>query len=132
MQVRKFLKNYKGIDGRIALNNRLIYLLKEDAMMFLDDSDHDKAIREICITKAREIKAESDGLIKDKEKLTNAVQKLPQLQKKIVNLFYVQRLKAPECCEIMGCTKNQFYYMKESAVQELERMLNEDETHSDL
>lgn len=101
-------------------------------MMFLDDSDHDKAIREMCITKAREIKTESDHLMQKRERLTNAVQKLLPLQRKIFDLFYVQRLKAPECCEIMGCTKNQFYSMKESAVQELERMLNEDDTHSDL
>ena len=60
MQVRKFLKGYKGIDSRLSVNNSLIGGWKETAMMFLGDSDQDKKNREICITEARKIKAESD------------------------------------------------------------------------
>lgn len=132
MEIRKFLKIYKRIDSTLSLNNRLIFILKEDAMMFLGDSDQDKENRGICITKAREIKAESDLLIQDREKLEKAVQNLSPLQKKIFDMFYVQRLNAPKCCNVLGWTKGQFFSRKEELIHELERMLNEYETHSDL
>lgn len=132
MQVRKFLKGYKEIDSRLSVNNSLICGWKETAMMFLGDSDQDKKNREICITEARKIKAESDQLMQDMEELTNAVKQLSPLQRKIFDLFYVQRLNAPACCDVLKYTRNQFFFRKEEMIQELERMLNEDETHSDL
>lgn len=105
---------------------------KETAMMFLDDSDQDKKNREICIAEARKIKAESDQLMQDREELTSAVKQLSPLQRKIFDLFYVQRLNASACCDALKYTRNQFFFRKEEMIQELERMLNEDETHSDL
>lgn len=82
MQVRKFLKGYKEIDSRLSVNNSLICGWKETAMMFLGDSDQDKKNREICITEARKIKAESDQLMQDMEELTNAVKTVVTTSKK--------------------------------------------------
>ena len=132
MQVRKFLKGYKGIDSRLSVNNRLILGWKETAMMFLGDSDQDKKNREICITEARKIKAESDQLMQDREELTSAIQKLSPLHHQVMDMFFIKGIKATACADFFECTQNYFYSMKEAAVQELERMLNEDETHSDL
>lgn len=132
MDVRKILKDFNGIDCSVFVNNRLILRLKEDAMMFLGDSEHDKEIREMCLAEARKIKAESDQLLKDKEYLTNAVKQLSPLQRKIFDMFYVQGLKAPACSEILGCNQSKFYQMKEELINDLERKLNEDEAHSDL
>ena len=132
MQVRQFLKRYKGIDSSVFVNNRLILRLKEDAMMFLGDSEHDKEIRAMCLTEARKIKAESDQLLKDKEDLNNAVKQLSPLQRKIFDMFYVKGIKAPACSDILGCNQSKFYKMKEELIKELERKLNEDEAHSDL
>ena len=132
MQVRQLLKTFGRIDCHISVNNRLILNLKEDAMMFLGDSEHDKKIREMCLTEARKIKAESDQLLKEREDLTNAVKQLSPLQRKIFDMFYVKGIKAPVCSEILGCNQSKFYQMKEELVKELERKLNEDEAHSDL
>ena len=132
MQVRQFLKRYKGIDNSVFINNRLILRLKEDAMMSLGDSEHDKEIREMCLTEARKIKAESDQLLKDKENLNNEVKQLSPLQRKIFDMFYVKGIKATACSEILGCNQSKFYKMKEELIKELERKLNEDEAHSDL
>ena len=95
------MKGYKGIDSRLSVNNSLIGGWKETAMMFLGDSDQDKKNREICIAEARKIKAESDQLMQDMEELTNAVKQLSPLQRKIFDLFYVQRLNAPACCDVL-------------------------------
>lgn len=132
MQIRKFLKNYKGIDSRLSVNNRLIFRLKEDAMMFLGDSADHKEIREMCVTEAKKIKAESDQLIHDRDELISAIQKLSPLQHQMMDMYVIKGMKASECCDVLGCTMNQFYSMKEAAVQELERMLNEDEAHSNI
>ena len=132
MDVRKILKDFNRIDCSVFVNNRLILRLKEDAMMFLGDSEHDKEIREMCLTEARKIKAESDQLLKERADLTNAVKQLSPLQRKIFDMFYVQGLKAPACSEILGCNQSKFYQMKEELIKELERKLNEDEAHSDL
>ena len=58
MDVRKILKDFDGIECSVFVNNRLILRLKEDAMMFLGDSEHDKEIRGMCLAEARKIKAD--------------------------------------------------------------------------
>lgn len=131
MQVRSFLKNYNRIDSRISVNNNLILGWKETAMMFLGASESDKRNREICIAEAKKIKAESDQLMKDSEELKTAIQSLPPLQQQVLDMFVIKGFKATVCSEILGCSLNQLYSLKNKAVQELERMM-QDETHSDL
>lgn len=131
MDVRKILKDFNGIDCSVFVNNRLILRLKEDAMMFLGDSEADKNNREICIIEARKIKAESDQLLKEKEELTTALQLMSPLHRQILEMFYINGIKATVCCDILNCSLSQFYLWKKKAVQELERKMEKD-AHSDI
>lgn len=131
MDVRKILKDFNGIDCSVFVNNRLILRLKEDAMMFLGDSEADKNNREICIIEARKIKAESDQLLKEKEELTTALQLMSPLHRQILEMFYINGIKATVCCDILNCSLSQFYSWKKKAVQELERKMEKD-AHSDI
>ena len=122
---------YNRTDVIISDNNDRILEWKKLAMLFLGDSEADKNNREICIIEARKIKAESDKLLKEKDELTTALQLLSPLHRQILEMFYINGIKATVCCDILNCSLSQFYSWKKKAVQELERKMEED-AHSDI
>ena len=131
MQTVELLEWYNRTDVIISDNNDRILEWKKLAMLFLGDSESDKNNREICITEARKIKAESDQLMKEKEELTIALQLMSPLNYQILEMFYINGFKATVCCDILNCSLGQFYSWKKKAVQELERKMEED-AHSDI
>lgn len=122
---------YNRTDVIISDNNDRILEWKKLAMLFLGDSEADKNNREICVIEARKIKAESDQLLKEKDELTTALQLLSPLHRQILEMFYINGIKATVCCDILNCSLSQFYSWKKKAVQELERKMEED-AHSDI
>ena len=131
MKIIKLMEWYNRTDVIISDNNDRILEWKKLAMLFLGDSEADKNNREICIIEARKIKAESDKLLKEKDELTTALQLLSPLHRQILEMFYINGIKATVCCDILNCSLSQFYSWKKKAVQELERKMEED-AHSDI
>lgn len=131
MKIIKLMEWYNRTDVIISDNNDRILEWKKLAMLFLGDSESDKNNREICITEARKIKAESDQLLKEKDELTTALQLLSPLHRQLLEMFYINGIKATVCCDILNCSLSQFYSWKKKAVQELERKMEED-AHSDI
>lgn len=131
MKIIKLMEWYNRTDVIISDNNDRILEWKKLAMLFLGDSEADKNNREICVIEARKIKAESDQLLKEKDELTTALQLLSPLHRQILEMFYINGIKATVCCDILNCSLSQFYSWKKKAVQELERKMEED-AHSDI
>lgn len=131
MQTIQLLKWYNRTDMIISQNNSEILEYKKLAMLYLGDGEADKRKREMCISAARKIKAESDQLIKEKEELTNSIKQLPQKYRQALEMFYINGFPIDACCTFMGCNKNIFYFLKKEAVQELERKMEEN-AHSDI
>lgn len=131
MNIIKVLEWYNRTDVIISNNNDRILEWKKLAMLFLTGSEFDKNNREICITEARKLKAESDQLLKEKDELTTALQLLSPLHRQILEMFYINGIKATVCCDILKCSLGQFYSWKKKAVQELERKMEEN-AHSNI
>lgn len=131
MQTIELMKWYNRMNVIISNNNDMILEYKELAKIFLGDTEFDKKQRESCIEAARRIKRESDDLLKEKEQLSVALEKLSSRHHQVLEMFYINGYKATICCEILGCSRGQFYLWKNKAIRELERIMNE-KTCSDI
>lgn len=129
-QIIKHLKELNLADCAIRFNLDMIRQERDLALCFSGDTEFDAKIRNCCIQEARRLKEDNDAIKKRVEDTWNALSLLPEKQKQVLEMYYINGIESKVCCDILGCTINQFRYIKMKALQELERILNE--TYSDL
>lgn len=129
-QIIKHLKELNLADCAIRFNLDMIRQERDLALCFSGDTEFDAKIRNCCIQEARRLKEDNDAIKKRVEDTWNALSLLPANQKQVLEMYYINGIESKVCCDILGCTINQFVYSKKKALQELERILNE--TYSDL
>ena len=119
MKIEK-LKSINLNNKTIESNNEILIREKNLAMLFCNDFEGDKNIREKIVQNCKEIKLENIQLKSENEEVMKVLNQLPFKYKQILEMTLVNKINSKVVCQKLNLSKKELYKLKAKAIRAFE------------